>query len=1084
MAKAMTRKFYNLLCMLFLAGLAFSQDLVAPPAAPQWKKRSTLEVDQNDSDDKDEELESKTKAPDKKEPEATVEKKSTKPEPEQKIEISSPEPSADEDDDEEDGNPDITLNFNDASLSNLIGYMADMKKINLIPSPDTAEVKVSLNMRDAMSKEEAWEVFTTLLDIGGFCIVRAGKLHKVIKKEAKHVEPHPVYMGTPAERLPDSSQTIRFITFLRNLGAAEVEPLIKNFLDKSAQIIVQQTMNALIITDKAESIKHAMGIINELDNSGIKETCQILRLNKATAADVKKFLDELIKKPDTSTLARLLGQQSEGSADYFPGTVKLISEDRTNSLIMLGTPATLKKLETFITEYFEGNWRTRTPFFPYECQYVESDHVKSVLDEIISSEAAAAKAGISRGGARYLGNIRIESDKYSNKLIIYSQDKKDLDLVKEIISDLDKPQPMVALETLIIQVTQTDDKEFGGQIRNKTHGQPIPGVNVQSGGLGSIETKSESGQIVSILGNLISKVQSSGQGSTVLTVGDGSREDVWAVFKAVKKLANTNVIANTFVTVANRVKTNFSVGDTQRIVSEKGQGDTDQLSGFTNASASTDVSFTPQISPDGLISLDMDVKISEFVEGTERRGDTTRNELRTSVTMSDGQILILGGFVKTKVLESKVKTPIFGDIPIFGWLAKGKTRNVTKNYIFIFVSPTIVKPRKTPGSGVYTKIKLHDAERVVKDSTEAEKSRDPIQNSFFNYSGRGYSHKIVDFANARYQPTTVDLRRDELYRGKKIELEQQESITESDDEDVRIGNDKVKLTSITSKPIEQSFMQEQKTLHEFDKEPESRSVKSKDAAAKTPRARARQKKSTKPNLQLIQKDAHKPEVKRLAQQRAKTNKQLALKPRDQGTTIDFDQMMKKRSGKNRNLGSEAQSALKQAKSMTPEGHADFGLDQIFERDKTAESLPEKSLDEIFAPKNKKRKKPRRLLSEFEEDFLDPEAEKIVRSRRFASTLDKDAGKASDSLDIESADDFDRKMQSRGSRGKKNLFDQLEDKKPAIKPKKKKVQALDILAKAGEYSDNMQTNSVRERKFKRLLTKNRPGQDIGAEDFGA
>src|SRR5207244_688206 len=45
----------------------------------------------------------------------------------------------------------------------------------------------------------------------------------------------------------------------------------------------------------------------------------------------------------------------------------------------------------------------------------------------------------------------------------------------------------------------------------------------------------------------------------------------------------------------------------------------------------------------------------------------------------------------------------------------------------------------------------------------------PIQNWFFNADGENYSHKVVDFANARYQPTTVDIQDDKYYTDRQTE---------------------------------------------------------------------------------------------------------------------------------------------------------------------------------------------------------------------------------------------------------------------------------------------------------------------------
>jgi hypothetical protein len=99
--------------------------------------------------------------------------------------------------------------------------------------------------------------------------------------------------------------------------------------------------------------------------------------------------------------------------------------------------------------------------------------------------------------------------------------------------------------------------------------------------------------------------------------------------------------------------------------------------------------------------------------------------------VADGQVLVLGGFIKTKMDEAINRTPLLSDIPILGWLFKNKKRTITKDYIFVFMCPSIVKPRQKPGSGIYTKMKLHDVANRIDSSIELKKQRDPIQNWFF-----------------------------------------------------------------------------------------------------------------------------------------------------------------------------------------------------------------------------------------------------------------------------------------------------------------------------------------------------------------
>lgn len=668
----------------------------------------------------------------------------------------------------------IYLNFENTDLSSFINYMADLKEKNLIPNESTTGVKISLTIREPLTVDEAWNVFTTVLEMSGFTTVERDingkKLLKVVQRDAKYTEPLPVYIGIPAEQLPNSDETVRYVTFLNNLTVTDqqVEQLLTSMLTQGAGVIRQDSLNGFIITDKCYNIKSAMKVLNELDNSGYQETVSVMRLKRASAADVKQLLEQIIKKPEQSSLARLLGYNAEGTSEYFSSSTKIIAEERTNALILLGTQKSIQKVEEFVAEYIDQELKKpASPVHVYELQFAEAEQVKAVLDEVTQGQqSAASKFGSTRGGVKYFNSITTEVDKQGNRLLVSCADKQDWPLLEQTIKDLDKPQPQVAIETLIVQIDNDDMKQLGGQVRNQEHGSPIPGVDAQSAGLAPIQLERSGTDVVSILGNLLNTISGGlAVGSTAVTLGKvGS---VWAVFRALKTETNASILDRPFITVANRTKGKVTVGEKRRVIKEQAITDnpSNYPAGYETLPASTSIEYEPQINPDGVINLKVNIDLSAFLNDNGDRSDKT---LKTSVTVANGQVLVLGGFVKTKITEAHGKSPVLGDIPIVGWLFKNKTRHEVKSYIFLFVSPTIVKPRQSPGSNLYTKMKLHEATRDVDESVEAQVSHDPIHNWFFNPEREDYSHKVVDFANARYQPTTVDIRSDPYYRSKTV----------------------------------------------------------------------------------------------------------------------------------------------------------------------------------------------------------------------------------------------------------------------------------------------------------------------------
>jgi len=663
----------------------------------------------------------------------------------------------------------IYLNFDNADLINFIDYIAEVKKLNVLPDKGLEGAKISLTIREPLSIDGAWKVFLTVLEMAGFSVVEAGGICRIIAKDKKLMQPLPAYINVPYDKLPDSDLTIRYVFFLTNLQVGDIEPLLASMLSSPNVLYSQKDMNCFIITDKSYNIKAAARLLQELDQMGLPETVTVLKLAKANAKDVSDLLGALIRKPEGNPLARLLGRVSEGSTEYFSPTTRIIPEERTNSLILLGNQKAIEKVVDFITKNLDTEIKeAESPLHIFELQNIDAKQAMDILKEVTAvpdsaTGQAAGKYGSIRGGVKYFRSMNMQVDKDGNRLLVSTADKQDWKLLKRTLIDLDKPQPQIGVESLIVTVDVDDNKELGGQIRNKKHGEIGRNIDFQAANITSpvLETETGTGTPVSLLGDL-SKAIIPAVGQTVLTFGKST--NIWAVFNAIKTQTNASVLSQPFITIANKTEATINVGEIRRVISEQqvDPNTKNTTSGFTDKNASTKLVLTPQINLDGIIRMKIHVEIVDFTDSSGN--NTTTKSLDTNVTVADGQVLVLGGFVKTKVTETLNKTPILGDIPLLGWFFKYQKREITKQYLFIFLSPTIIKPRQTPGTGLYTKMKMHNATDDIEAAINTKRSIDPVQNWFFNPDKENYSHKVIDYANARYQPTTVDIRHDPYYR--------------------------------------------------------------------------------------------------------------------------------------------------------------------------------------------------------------------------------------------------------------------------------------------------------------------------------
>ena len=66
--------------------------------------------------------------------------------------------------------------------------------------------------------------------------------------------------------------------------------------------------------------------------------------------------------------------------------------------------------------------------------------------------------------------------------------------------------------------------------------------------------------------------------------------------------------------------------------------------------------------------------------------------LTTSISIWDGQTVVMGGMITENQSTTEDKIPFFGDIPLVGYLFKSKTSKSEKRNLLIFVTATLVDP--------------------------------------------------------------------------------------------------------------------------------------------------------------------------------------------------------------------------------------------------------------------------------------------------------------------------------------------------------------------------------------------------------
>ncbi len=659
--------------------------------------------------------------------------------------------------DEEDEEVSIELNFENADLQNFVKQIEDIFEITFIsddaisPLPQGKKSiknnKISFKTNNPLSKKETWNLFVTFIDIAGFAITPQAdpKIFRITTIESARKAPLPTFIGVDYKLLPDNDELIRYVYFLENASVDTIMEIVGPLRSSSSQgLIALREHKGFILTDKAYNIKMLMAIVKELDKVSIPESMSVLKLRNADADTVKNLYQELLPKEDTSS--RFFTKKQPTSL-FFPENTRIISDPRTNTLILLGPKNAIKKIEDFIVKYVDIELdQAYSPLYTYQLKYADAKTIAQLMTDVTSFGAGTKERefGGVRGTDQYMRPMVFIAEPETNRIIIKGH-YDDYLKAEKIIRQLDAKQPQAAIEVLIASVDLTDTKSLGAQIRTKEPGpNGILGNNIKfqtSGmyGTSTIVTNPDATTGAQrLLGNLINLVQGSVPGTSFLTLGRDAF-GVWGAFQALQSITDTEVVANPFILATNNSKATVSIGEQRRIVSEEvitGASSSASTSNTVNAfdadNALLEVTITPQINSDGMIGLTIRILINEFADPNDPTSATQNTrEIVTHAIVANKEVLALGGLIRNNIQNIETKVPVLGDIPIIGWFFKNKRKINIKQSLLVLISTRIIESNAGEDMKSFTREHIEDYQATINYMDTTAVNRDPIHRLFF-----------------------------------------------------------------------------------------------------------------------------------------------------------------------------------------------------------------------------------------------------------------------------------------------------------------------------------------------------------------
>ena len=449
-----------------------------------------------------------------------------------------------------------------------------------------------------------------------------------------------------------------------------------------------------------------------------------------------------------ATAGASAGASALGEANPLFGALRIMPIERLNSILVV-TPraAYLDEARRWIERLDQPSDNSAEPqLFIYQVQNVNARHLATVLGGIFGDgrqTSAVANSGVapgltsatgsslgqpgsafssstafpssgglgmraggagtaSAGGTRagqagtaqqapataVLGNVRVMADELNNAVLVWGT-KSEFSKIESTLKRLDLPPTQVLIEASIVEVTLTDDLQYGLQWAfsdsRSTTGYTGLGVlsgNTNTGGLNPLNSNNELGPLVK---------PASGFSYTL----KNPLGNVRAILTALSAKTTLKVIASPSLMVLDNHTASIVVGNQTPIQAGTTQNIENNVTSTNIQYKDTGVNLmvTPSVNAGNIVTMQVDQSVTDVGaqdEITKQRFFLQR-QLSSKVAVRSGESIVMGGLIQETGRSGKSGLPVLHEVPVFGNLFGTTKTDSTRTELLVVLTPRVVR---------------------------------------------------------------------------------------------------------------------------------------------------------------------------------------------------------------------------------------------------------------------------------------------------------------------------------------------------------------------------------------------------------
>ena len=570
-----------------------------------------------------------------------------------------------------------TINGESMPLDDFMAEVAEITGKTIVVDSRIKGQQVTVISDIALDADGVYELFLTVLRVHRLGAVEVDGVISVVEAPALRSSAGPV--GDPADHPAD--MMVAQVVPVKHVLSNEIVKVTRSLLPQTSVITAIDKPNVVVVVSLAANMLRILKLIEKIDILD-EEDIVHRRLDHAWVGSIAALLEEIAPEQ--------LGRGAKG-----PLRVLIVANERDNSLILKGRAQAISEALKLIEKLDVPETATRAARVIH-LNHADATDVAGILDKLVN-QSTTENAPVAN----------ILADETLNALLVRAEPST-MSEILNTIAQLDVPRAQVLIETAVVEISLTTVDVHGMELL----------AGDASGGTTPLLTTT----LNSVVGGILRRA---GADSGSLTMGVDPVAAVAGFQSPTIALAKLNPDGIFFGAILNALATDTRANllstpsvltlDNEEASNVSGQQIPFRTGSFTTTTdgasnpfqtinrenVGVELKVTPHIHEDRSMRMKVSLSVGNVADSDARGGVgigstgfadivTNNRSLETTISVADGQIIMLGGLIQDDYSNVGRRVPLFGDIPVVGRAFRSKRKTLVKRHLLMFLRPTVM----------------------------------------------------------------------------------------------------------------------------------------------------------------------------------------------------------------------------------------------------------------------------------------------------------------------------------------------------------------------------------------------------------